>query len=101
MNETPPAISLDLTTKVRASKDVLGAELGGDVSLLNLKSGIYFTLNPVGASVWRQIQEAKSLAVIKQQLVEEYDVEARRCEIDLRRLILELQTMGLVEFIPV
>jgi hypothetical protein len=100
MNESPPAISLELTTKVLASKDVLGAELGGEATLLNLKSGMYFTLNPVGASLWRQIQEARSLAEIIQQLVEEYDVEARRCEHDSRRLIQELQSLGLVEFIP-
>ena len=103
MNEppsTPSAIALDLATKVMASKDVLGAELGTEVSLLNLKSGIYFSLNPVGASVWRQIQKAKTLAEIKRQLLEEYEVETSRCEGDLRRLVLELEALGLVEFMP-
>ena len=103
MNEppsTPSAIALDLATKVMARKDVLGAELGAEVSLLNVKSGIYFTLNAVGASVWRQIQEARSLAGIKQQLLEEYDVDAARCESDLLQLVSELQTLGLIELIP-
>lgn len=90
----------DLTTKVLASRDVLAAELGGEVSLLDVKSGIYFTLNPVGANVWRQIQEAKSLAGIKQQLLAEYDVDDHRCELDLRQLLSELQASGLIEFIP-
>jgi Coenzyme PQQ synthesis protein D (PqqD) len=99
MNEPQIAPFLDLATKVLASKDVLGAELGGEVSLLNVKSGIYFTLNPVGASVWRQIQEMRSLAEIKQQLLAEYDVDAQRCESDLRQLITELQTLGLIELI--
>jgi len=100
MKEPQTASSLDLTTKVLASKDVLGAELGGEISLLNAKSGIYFTLNPVGASVWRKIQEARSLAEIKQQLLAEYDVDAPRCESDLKQLVTELQSLGLIELIP-
>jgi Coenzyme PQQ synthesis protein D (PqqD) len=100
MNEPQIAPFLDLATKVLASKEILGAELGAEISLLNVKSGIYFTLNPVGASVWRQIQKPKSLTDIKQQLLAEYDVDAPRCESDLRQLITELQTLGLIEFIP-
>jgi hypothetical protein len=100
MNEPASASCLDLATKVLASKDVLGAELGTEISLLNVKSGIYFSLNAVGASVWRQIQEAKTLAEIKQQLLEEYDVDGPRCEADLRFLVVELQSQGLIEFAP-
>ena len=101
MNETlSSSPAFELATKILASKDVLGAELGAEISLLNLNSGIYFTLNAVGASVWRQIQEAKSLAGIKQELLEEYDVEASRCEYDLLCLVAELQRRGLIEFLP-
>jgi hypothetical protein len=100
MKEAPGSFPLELTTKVQANHDVLGAELGGEVSLLNLQSGTYFTLNAVGASVWRQIQQAKSLEEIKQRLLQEYEVDTRRCESDLRRLVMELQSSGLVELIP-
>jgi Coenzyme PQQ synthesis protein D (PqqD) len=101
MNKTASMPTLELETKVLASKDVLSAELGGEISLLNVKSGVYFTLNSVGASVWRQIHEPKSLVEIKRRLLEEYDVDAPRCESDLRRLVEELQSLGLVELIPV
>ena len=100
MEEPQLATTLDLTTKVLANKEVLVAELGGEISLLNVKSGIYFTLNPVGASVWRRIQEPACLMDIAGQLREEYDVDAVVCENDLRRLVTELQSLGLVEFIP-
>src|SRR5580700_2240095 len=100
MNDPQLTAPFTLFTKILASKDVLGAELGGEISLLNSKSGIYFTLNAVGASVWRQIQEARSLAEIKRQLLDEYDVEPHRCEDDLRQLVIELQSLGLIELIP-
>jgi hypothetical protein len=100
MSVAPPTTKIDLTAKILAAKDVLSAELGGEISLLNLKSGVYFTLNPVGASVWRQIQVATSLANIKETLLAEYQVDARRCESDLRNLVAELKASGLIELIP-
>jgi len=96
---TSTSQSLDPAMQVLASKNVLAAELGGEVSLLDVKSGVYFTLNAVGATVWRLVQNAKSLAELKQSLLEEYDVEPERCEQDLRHLVTELRSSGLVELI--
>jgi hypothetical protein len=101
MNETAPTSTFDLATKIQASKDVLAAELGGEISLLNVNTGIYFTLNPVGASVWRRIQKANSLLDIRQKLVEEYSVDVGRCETDLNSLVKEMLRLGLIEFVPV
>jgi hypothetical protein len=91
--------NIDLDTKILAVREVLSAELGDEISLLNVKSGIYFTLNPVGGSVWRQIQVATSLTQIKVQILSEYDVEDQRCESDLRQLLTELEASGLIEFV--
>jgi hypothetical protein len=100
MNTAPSIPKIDLNTEILALKDVLSAELGVEMSLLNVKSGIYFTLNPVSASVWRQIQTATSLARIKEHLLEEYEVDAHRCESDLKKLVTELQASELIEIIP-
>jgi Coenzyme PQQ synthesis protein D (PqqD) len=98
MNLVMPNIHLD--TKILAAKDVLSAELGDEISLLNVKSGTYFTLNTVGASVWRQIQVTTSLARIKAQILSEYDVEDQCCERDLRQLVADLEASGLIELVP-
>lgn len=94
-----PNINLD--TKILAARDVLSAELGDEISLLNVKSGTYFTLNPVGASVWRQIQISTSLDCIKAQIMAEYDVEDQCCENDLRQLVSEFKALGLIEIVSV
>ena len=100
MTEPRLTYAVELATRIRAAREVMGAELGSEISLLNIKSGTYFTLNRVGAYVWRQIQEEKSLAEIKRQLLSEFDVEAERCESDLKRLIGELESAGLIEKSP-
>jgi len=94
-----PNINLD--TKILAARDVLSAELGDEISLLNVKSGTYFTLNSVGANVWRQIQVTTSLARIKAQIMSEYDVEDQCCENDLYQLVSEFKASGLIEIVSI
>ena len=38
--------------KVRLGPDVVYRELGGEMVLLNLKTGVYFGLNETGAEMW-------------------------------------------------
>ena len=86
-----------MLTAVQAEKEVIFAELGSEISLLNIKTGMYYTLNSVGASIWSQIQQKTTLAVIKKELLDEFDVEEQKCELDLIRIVKEMHNHGLVE----
>ena len=88
---------LPFTTTVKAKPEVIFAELGAEISLLNTQTGIYYTLNAIGAEFWRQIQQAKSLAEIKKGFLEDYDVDEARCERDLMQIVANLRSNGLVE----
>jgi len=93
---------------------VLGAELGpqpphvhvdrayvaDEVVILDLKSGVYHGLESVGARAWELMAEPRSVAEVRDQLVDEYDVEPDRCESDLLRLLEELKSNGLVDVHP-
>ena len=80
-----------------ATKEQVSADLSGDSVILNLKSGVYYGLDPVGATVWGLIQEPKTLGEVRDAVLKEYDVEAERCERDLVTLLEELAEEGLVE----
>lgn len=82
---------------VKASKDQVSCDLLGEAAILDLKSGQYFGLNPIGSRIWELIQEPKSVAEILSSLLSEYDVEAARCESDLLGLLDEMERKGLVE----
>ena len=86
---------------VRANSEVIFAELGDEISLLNVSTGIYFTLNAVGSSVWHQIQQTRTMDQIKDQVLKEYDVDEDRCQRDLVRLIEDLRRNGLIQVNPV
>ena len=62
------------TSIVATAKDQVWCELAGEAVILNLKSGVYYGLSPVGARVWSLIQEPKIVSAVLDMLLEEYEV---------------------------
>ena len=82
---------------VTAAKDQVSCDLAGEAAILNLKSGVYYGLDPVGARIWKLIQEPRSVDEIRKALLDEYDVEPERCQSDLLALLEKLLAEGLIE----
>ena len=82
---------------VVAAKDQVSSDLGGEVAILDLKAGVYYGLDAVGARIWSLIQEPRTVNEIREILLEEYEVEPERCERDLLVLLQRLATEGLIE----
>ena len=85
------------SSTVVAAKDQVSSDLGGEVAILDLKAGVYYGLDAVGARIWSLIQEPRTVNEIRDILLEEYDVEPERCERDLLALLRRLADEGLVE----
>ncbi len=82
---------------VVAVEDQVSSDLGGEVAILDLKVGVYYGLDEVGARVWELIQEPRAVGDVRDILIEEYDVEPERCERDLFALLERLAEQGLIE----
>jgi hypothetical protein len=82
-----------------AAGDVLSTALGDEVVMLNLRDGVYYGLDAVGARVWTLLSDPLTVAAIRDALVDEYDVDPARCEDDVRTLVEELASRGLVEIL--
>lgn len=90
-------MSLSGQSVVTATKDQVSCSLGPEAAILNVKDGIYYGLDPVGAHIWKLLQTPCKIADIHGALLREYDVEAERCERDLLALLEELLGAGLIE----
>ena len=90
-----PAITLK--SVVRASPHQVSSELGGETVILDLNKSVYHGLDATGAYIWNLIQQGKSVQQIRDSMLEEFDVEAERCEADLLALLQELAESGLIE----
>jgi hypothetical protein len=87
------------SSTVVVTKDQVSCDLSGEAAILNLKSGVYFGLNTVGASIWKLIKEPRNVKEIQDAIAEEYEVEPDQCERDVLELLQELSTHGLIEIV--
>jgi hypothetical protein len=71
--------------------------MGGEVVILDLTSGTYYGLDVLGARVWSLIEQPASIAVIRDAVMADYDVDAITCERDVLKFLQQMQTVGLVE----
>lgn len=88
---------VSLNSTVSASESQIYSDLGGEIVCLNLKSGVYYGLDAVGARIWELIQVPRAVKEIRDVLLEEYDVEPERWEHDLLALLGQLAAEGLIE----
>ena len=88
---------ISISSVVVAAKDQVSSDLGEEVVVLDLKNGVYYGLDAVGARIWNLIQEPKAVNEIRDVLLDEYEVEPEHCERDLLALLEELVAENLVE----
>lgn len=93
-------MSLGDESKVAVTQDQVSCDLAGEAAILNLRNGVYYGLDPVGARVWNLIQEPRTFAELRRKLLEEYDVAAPDLDVDLRELLGRLAEQGLIEVTP-
>ena len=91
--------SISTDSRIVVSQDQVSCDLSGEAAILNLKSGVYFGLNTVGASIWKLIQEPRSVKEIQTAIQEEYEVEPDQCERDVLELLRELSNHELIKIV--
>lgn len=89
--------ALTRNTTVVAVSDQVSCTLENEAVVLHLGKGMYYGLNPVGATVWNALQQPKTIAELVAIVTGEFDVEEARCEGDLLTLLGELEDAGLIE----
>jgi coenzyme PQQ synthesis protein D (PqqD) len=80
-----------------ANKELLCCDLSEGAVILDLKSGVYYGLDPVGTYIWGLIQEPRMMGDISRAVLEEYAVEQERCVADLTKLFNEMEERALIE----
>jgi hypothetical protein len=89
-----------LNDRIATTEDVLFRELDSEAILLNLKTGIYYGLDPVGTRAWQLVTEHGTLARVVDIMADEYEVERSVLEHDLLELAGQLHEAGLCSVAP-
>jgi hypothetical protein len=83
---------------VVAAKDQISTQVDDEAALLNLKTGVYFGLDPMGAYIWQMLREPVSVRALVARLQEDYsNIDAEIVANDLRFFLEQMLEAGLVE----
>jgi coenzyme PQQ synthesis protein D (PqqD) len=79
------------------SKDQASCDLAGETAIVNLRSGVYFGLDPMGTHIWNLLREPVTFRGLCDALMDRYDVDGSQLESDVRVFLAELADHGLVD----
>ncbi|MDS4029248.1 MAG: PqqD family protein [Candidatus Contendobacter sp.] len=83
--------------RLKVPEQVVTRQVGDETVLLNLESGTYFGLDPVGSRFLELLQAEGALAAVIARMLEEFEVTEAQLEVDLLRLADEMLSSGLLE----
>lgn len=83
-------------TSVQLSADVIFRDLEGEAVLLDLASGRYFGLNPVGTRVWTLLDGGATVDGVVGAISAEFEADPDEVTRDVDELLAELMARGLL-----
>ena len=88
---------MTLHSTVQLSRDQVSCDLNGEAAILKLTTGVYYGLDPVGATIWKLMEQPRTVESIREAILKRYEVDAERCQSDLFELLQKLSAEGLIE----
>lgn len=94
--EAADSASPALPATVQAKPDVVWQEVQGQVVLLDLQAGHYWSLDAVGSRMWQVLQEHPDVGTAVADLLDVFEVDEPTLRRDLVELIGRLVDTGLL-----
>lgn len=73
------------------------ADVGEELVALDVGQGTCFGFNEVAKAVWRELETPQGFNALRKELLRTYDVGEDECAQDLRALLDQLVSEGLIE----
>jgi hypothetical protein len=77
--------------------DQVACEMQEELVILQTGTGVYFGLDPVAKRVWSLMSAPKRVGSIRDQLLDEFDVDSGTCTRDLLTFLEELERKRLIQ----
>ncbi len=86
----------DTAIRYTVKPDVVARSVADEMILLDLETGTYFTLNPVGGAIWRGLETGSDRDGIIAAVVEQFEVDAETATADFDEYVAALSGEGLL-----
>ena len=82
--------------KFEVSSSVVAREVGGEMMLMDLESGTYFGLDPVGMRIWQSLEDGHTTGQLLERLEREFDVTPEQLREDVATLFQTFRDHNLI-----
>ncbi len=83
-------------TALTVAAGVHAREFGDEIVLVDVRRGVYFSLNAVGNVVWKALAAGASIAAAVDAVLAQFDVDAEVARADTEALVAELREARLL-----
>lgn len=90
-------MTLSDTTLVKRKDTVLSTKLEDEYVMMNIESGEYFSLKNVAAKIWDLIEDEKSVADVKVDLMKAYDIDAQTCDAEVAAFLNDIVSADIAD----
>ena len=85
--------------RVEISDGVIWRDLGGDIVILNVETGVYFGLDGSGGQIWRELAKHGSIEKTFESLRQRFDAESDELRRDIDEMVNQFVQKRLVRLI--
>lgn len=89
-------ITLDAEQKISRQDGLVTVPMDGDLVMMNISTGTYFGINPVGVMIWELLETPRTLQQICHQMMEKYAVDQETCLRDVRNFVEQMLRENIV-----
>ncbi|WP_208347734.1 PqqD family protein [Pseudaestuariivita rosea] len=90
-------MDIDTKTFYKISSSAMGCELQDGWAILDMNTNQYFSLNPVGRTVWQTLTDGADFDQICKAVQDDFNVDADTCRNDIKQLLDDLERQKLIE----
>jgi len=87
---------MNLSDKIQIPAQVMARQVGAETVILDLATGTYFGLDPVGARIWQLMSEGKTLSEVCDAMQAEFEVSREDIQRDVIELTEKLKAQQLI-----
>lgn len=89
--------TISLTDRIAWSDSQVGSVLNGNVVLLSMETGKYFSLDQISSDIWRRIEQPALVSELCDQLTVAYAADKQEVEQDVLELLVRLLNEQLIQ----
>jgi hypothetical protein len=93
--EVNEEISLD--SVVTPAPGLVAGDMHEEKAMLNIEKGKYYALDTVASRIWSLMETPRTVRELVRVLLEEYDIEEKKCQRDVITFLSKLHEAGLVK----